>query len=183
MAMSVHLTEPRLRARLADGSLAGVWRLDPARSVVNLRSRGMWGLAAVKGVFGDVLGEGVVADDGRASGRITVAAESIDTRNHQRDEHLRSADFLHSDAHPRIVFTAEQLTPAGNGAAVTGTLQMHGRTRPLTFPVTVTDLGDAAILIAADVRIDRFDFGMTWNRMGMAARTSTITVSAVFVRH
>src|SRR4029079_17079012 len=99
------------------------------------------------------------------------------------DEHLRSADFLHSDAHPHIVFTAERLTPAGDQATVAGTLQGRGRTRRLTFPVTVTAEGDDEIRLDAEVRLDRADFGMTWNRMGMAANNSTIPVSAVFLRH
>lgn len=183
MAMSVRMNEPRLRARLADGSLAGIWLLDPARSTVRLHSRGMWGLVPVKGTFSDVSGEALVAADGTTRGRMTAASASIDTRNKQRDEHLRSADFLHSDAHPQIVFTAERLTPAGDGATVAGTLQVHGRTRPLSVSVTITAEGDDEVRIDAEVRIDRFDFDMTWNRMGMAAKNSTITVSAVFLRH
>lgn len=182
MAMSARMTEPRLRARLADGTFTGVWRLDAARSTVRLSSRGMWGLVPVKGVFGDVSGEGVVSADGRARGRITVAAASIDTRNQQRDEHLRSADFLHSDVHQDIVFTVERLTPGADGVMVAGTLRVHGRTRPMSFGVTVTAESEDEVRLDAEVRIDRFDFGMTWNRMGMAARISTVIVSAVFRR-
>jgi polyisoprenoid-binding protein YceI len=142
----------------------------------------MWGLAAVKGVFGDVSGEGVLSDDGRISGRLTVAAASLDTRNKRRDVHLRSADFLDSDAHPHIVFTVESLTPAGDRATVAGTLQIRGRTRPLTFPATIT-AADDEVRIEAEVQVDRADFGLTWNQLGMASMTNTLTVAAVFVRH
>lgn len=183
MAISVRMTEPRLRARLADGSLAGVWQLDPARSSVGLSTKSMWGLAPVKGVFGDVSGDGAVADDGRAGGRVIVGAASLDTRNNRRDVHLRSADFLDSDAHPHIVFTAERITPDGEQATVTGTLQIRGRTRPLTFPATVTASGDDEVRIEAEVHIDRSDFGLTWNQLGMASMKNTISVNAVFVRH
>lgn len=179
MAMSART--PDLRARLADGSLARAWLLDPARSTVSLHSRGMWGLLPVTGLFTDVAGAGVMAPDGRIRGRIAVTAASIDTGHTQRDEHLRSADFLHSGAHPDIVFTAERLTHAGDQATISGTLQVRGRTRPLTVPVTITLSEDDEIHIDAEVRIDRFDFGLTWNRMGMAARNSTISISAVFV--
>ena len=182
MAMSVRMTEPRLRARLADGSLTGMWQLDPARSSVNLSTKSMWGLAPVKGVFADVAGEGVLSDEGRISGRITVAAASIDTRNKKRDVHLRSADLLHSDAHPHIVFTTERITPAGDQATVAGSLQIRGRTRPITFPATITASGDDEVRIEAEVLLDRSDFGLTWNQMGMASMKNTITVSAVFVR-
>jgi polyisoprenoid-binding protein YceI len=183
MVMSVRMTEPRLRARLADGSLTGMWRLDPARSGVSLHTKSVWGLVAVKGVFAEVTGEGALADDGRISGRITVAAASIDTRNSKRDVHLRSADLLDSDAHPHIVFTAERITPAGDQATVAGTLQIHGRTRPITFPVTITASGDDEVSIEGEVQVDRSEFGLTWNQMGMASMKNTITVSAVFVRH
>lgn len=183
MAMSVRMTEPRLRARLADGSLTGMWRLDPARSSVELHSKSMWGLAPVKGVFADVTGEGVLFDEGRVSGHIKVASASIDTRNKRRDVHLRSADFLHGDVHPHIVFTAERITPAGDQATVAGTLQIRDRTRPITFPATITASGDNEVRIEAQLQIDRSDFGLTWNQMGMASMKNTITVSAVFVRH
>jgi polyisoprenoid-binding protein YceI len=183
MAMSVRMTEPRLRARLADGSLTGMWQLDPARSGVNLHTKSMWGLATVKGVFADVTGEGVLSNEGRISGRITVAAASIDTRNKKRDVHLRSADLLDSDAHPHIVFTAERITPTGDQATVAGTLQIHGRTLPITFPATITASGDDEVRIEAELQVDRSDFGLTWNQMGMASMKNTITVNAVFVRH
>jgi len=183
MAMSVRMTEPRLRARLANGSLTGMWRLDPARSSVGLRSKSMWGLAPVKGVFADVTGDGVLSEEGRISGRITVVAASIDTRNTKRDVHLRSADFLDSDTHPHIVFAAERITPAGDQATVAGTLQIRGRTRPITFPATITASGDDEVRIEAEIQIDRSDFGLTWNQLGMASMKNTITVSAVFVRH
>lgn len=182
MAISVRMTEPRLRARLADGSLTGLWRLDPARSTVTLRSKSMWGLATVKGAFADVTGEGTLSDDGRVTGHLTVASASIDTRIKKRDEHLRSAELLHSDAHPHIVFTAERITPAGDQVTVGGTLQVRGRTRPITFPATIV-ASDDEVRIEAAVQVDRSDFGLTWNQMGMASMNNTITVSAVFVRH
>jgi polyisoprenoid-binding protein YceI len=182
MSISVRMTEPRLRARLADGSLAGLWRLDPARTTVGLHTKSMWGLAPVKGVFGVVSGEGVLSGDGKVTGRITVDAASLDTRNKKRDVHLRSEDFLHSDAHPHIVFTVDGVTPAGDQATVAGTLQIRGRTRRLTFPATVT-ASDDEVRLDAEVRIDRSDFGLTWNQLGMASMQNTITVGAVFVRH
>lgn len=182
MSMSVRMTEPRLRARLADGSLTGTWRLDPARSSVTLSTKSMWGLAPVKGVFADVTGDGVLADDGRVGGRIVVASASLDTRNKKRDAHLQSADFLQSDVHPHIVFTVERITPAGEQATVAGTLQIRDRTRPVTFPATIT-ASDDEVRLDAEVHVDRSEFGLTWNQLGMASMKNTITVSVVFVRH
>jgi polyisoprenoid-binding protein YceI len=183
MTMSIRMTEPRLRARLADGSLTGVWRLDPAQSSVHLRSKSMWGLAPVKGAFGELSGEGSLSADGQASGTISVASASIDTKIKKRDAHLRSAEFFDSDTYPYIVFTAERLTLVGEQIMAAGTLQVRDRTQPLTFPVTITASGDDEVRIDAEVHIDRSDFGLTWNQMGMASMKNTITISAVFVRH
>jgi len=183
MAMSVRMTEPRLRARLADGSLTGAWTLEQAQSSVKLHTRAMWGMAPVNGVFAEVTGEGVLSDDGRVSGRIAVASASIDTRNTKRDVHLRSADMLDSDAHPEIVFTVERITPAGDQATVAGTLQIRGRTRPITFPATITASGEDEVRIEADVHIDRSEYGLSWNQLGMASMKNTIAVNAVFIRN
>ena len=93
-------TGQALRALLADGTLAGDWVLDARRSSVRLKSRSVWGLAPVNGVFREVSGSGAISKDGSASGTLTVAAASIDTGNIQRDTHLRSADFFDSANHP-----------------------------------------------------------------------------------
>jgi polyisoprenoid-binding protein YceI len=181
-AQSGQLTDQGLRARLADGSLAGPWTLDPARSTVHLRSKTMWGLVPVKGAFGQVSGEGVVAADGDVSGTLTVASASIDTRVKKRDEHLRSADLFDSATYPHFTFTAERLTLTSDAATVAGTLQVRDRTRPLTFPATVTESADGTVQINAQVAIDRSDFGLTWNQLGMASMKNTLTISAAFTR-
>ena len=92
-APSEHMTAP-VQALLTDRALAGEWALDPRRSSIRLKSRSMWGLVPVNGVFREVRGHGTVSADGRVSGTVAVAAASIDTRNTRRDTHLRSADFF-----------------------------------------------------------------------------------------
>jgi polyisoprenoid-binding protein YceI len=174
------LTDSVLQSRLADGSLAGQWTVDPARSTVELHSRSVWGLVPVKGHFGQVAGEAVISPAGEATGTLRVGAASIDTKNAKRDTHLRSDDFFASDAHSDIVFTATQVAPAGAGVTVTGTLQVRDRTQSLTFPASVTVLGDGALQLDGQVTIDRSDFGLTWNQLGMSSMKSTLTVRAVF---
>jgi polyisoprenoid-binding protein YceI len=175
------LTDPRLRTRLADGSLAGVWTLDPSRSTAALRSKSIWGLVPVKGSFGQLSGEGAVSETGEVSGEIRVGSASIDTKVKKRDVHLRSADFFDSDNHPHIIFKAQRLTLTGEGATVTGTLQVRDRTLPLTLPVAVSLSGDEAVQLDAEVGIDRSDFGLTWNQMGTSMK-NTLTIRAVFTR-
>ena len=156
-----HMTAPALQALLQDGALAGEWVLDPHTSSIRLKSRSMWGLAPVHGVFHKVSGHGTVAPDGQVSGTLTVAAASIDTNNTRRDTHLRSADLLDSANHPDITFTADGIRPSGQGVAVTGKLTVRDQTRPLFFDAAASVQGDGEIWLDAEVPINRADFGLT----------------------
>ena len=180
-ALSGQSTAPEVRALLADGALAGEWVLDPRESSIRLKSRSM-GLIPVNGVFRDVSGNGAIAAGGEVSGTVTVAAASIDTKNTRRDAHLRSADFFDSGNHPDITFTADDIQPSGRGVAVTGMLTVRGRTRPLSFDAAASARRDGGIRLDAEVRVNRADFGLTWNRMGMVAMSNTLTIHAVFTR-
>jgi polyisoprenoid-binding protein YceI len=180
--LSGQMTAPALQALLADGTLAGDWVLDPRRSSVRLASRSMGGLVRVNGVFREVSGIGTVAADGEVSGTVTVAAASIDTRNARRDAHLRSADFFDSGSVQDIVFTADGIRPAGQGAAVTGALTVRGRTRPMSFEAAVSAESDEEIRLDAEVVVNRVDFGLTWNLLGTVAVNNTLIIRAVFTR-
>lgn len=129
---------------------------------------------------------------GDVSGVITVAAASVDTKNSTRDKHLRSADFFEVASHRDITFVADGVTPADGGVRVAGSLTIRGRTRPVSIDVTVSgvsgggtsdagDDGDEARL-DGELRVNRADFGMTWNRIGIASMDNTIVVRAVFTR-
>ncbi len=182
MAPSGQLTASALDALLRDQKLAGTWTLDPSRSQVRLKSRSMWGMAPVKGVFRQVTGQGTVSAAGQVSGTITVAAASIDTKVAKRDTHLRSADFFDSENHPSIVFGVNGITPAGEGVTVTGTLTVRDRTRPLSFAAQVSSFDGDEVSLDADVPVNRADFGLTWNQLGMASMNNTITIHAVFAK-
>jgi polyisoprenoid-binding protein YceI len=169
-----------LQALLKDGNLAGEWVLDPVKSRIGLKSRIMWGLAPVNGVFRKVSGNGTVRADGTANGTVTVAAASIETKNTRRDTHLRSADFFDSGNYPDITFTADGIQPSGQGAAVTGTLTVRDRTRPLSSDAATNIHDDGEITLDAQVRINRADFGLTWNQMGMTSMHTTLTIQAAF---
>jgi polyisoprenoid-binding protein YceI len=183
MAPSGQVTAPALQALLRDATLAGNWTLDASKSTIGLRSRSVWGLAPVKGVFREVTGKGSVSPAGEVTGTITVGSASVDTKNSKRDTHLRSGDFFDTDNHPDITFTLDRLTPAGDGVSVTGTLTVRGRTRPISFPARVSVLGPDEVWLDAEVHVNRADFGLTWNQMGMASMHNTITVHAAFGKH
>jgi len=180
-APSGQMTAPVVRALLEEGALAGTWALDPGRSGIRLKSKVM-GLIPVNGVFREVGGNGTVSPDGEVSGTVTITAASIDTRQTRRDTHLRSADFFDTGNYPDITFTVAGIRPSGQGVAVTGALTVRGRTRPLSFDAAASVHGDGEIWLDARVRVNRTDFGLTWNLLGLVSVTSTLTIHAVFTR-
>ncbi|MDQ2811413.1 MAG: YceI family protein [Actinomycetota bacterium] len=180
--MTAPLQETTLHARLADGSLAGSWILDPAQSTVALKSKSMWGLVPVKGTFTKVEGAGTVSPTGEVSGQITVATASLDTRNARRDKHLRSKDFFLAEEHPAITFVASKLTPAGDNLSVEGILTVRGRSNPLTLTSAATSVAGGGVALDATAEIDRSHYGLTWNQLGMSSMHNTITIHAVFAR-
>lgn len=166
---------------LAGGTLAGDWTLDPARSQVRLHTRHTWGLRLLHGAFRQVSGSGTITADGAVSGVVTVAAASVDTKNRQRDKHLRSADFFDAENHPDFVFTVDSVQPAGAGVRVAGRLTVRERSLPVVFDAAVS-AADKEVSLDGEFGVNRTEFGMTWNLLGIAALDSTIGVHAVFTR-
>jgi polyisoprenoid-binding protein YceI len=181
MAPSGQLTTSALQALLRDGELAGSWTLDPARSEVRLNTRHTWGLRPLTGYFRQASGNGTVTATGDVTGIFTVAAGSVDTKNSKRDEHLRSADFFDVASHPDFTFAVDSVAPAAEGVRVTGTLTIRDQARPLSFDARVAT-AEGEVWLDAEIPVNRADFGMTWNMMGMAAMKSTIAIHAVFTR-
>jgi len=168
-----------------DSVLAGpsTWTLDPARSSVALRSKSVWGLITVRGSFGELAGNAEILPGGAGRGRLEIGAASLDTKNAKRDRHLASADFFNAAEHPSIVADLASATRTGDQVAVNGTLTVAGQTRPLSFTATLADVSPAAFTLRAEgVVVDRADFGLTWNQLGMLTGPSTIDVTARFTR-
>jgi polyisoprenoid-binding protein YceI len=182
MASAGQATSSALQEMLKEGALAGSWTLDASRSTVGLRSKSMWGLAPVKGTFREIAGTGTVTADGQVSGTVMVASASVDTKIAKRDTHLRSAEFFDSDTHPHITVRVDRITPARQGVTVTGTLTVRDQTRPVTFDADVSAVDPNEVWLDAEIRVNRADFGLTWNQFGMASMHNTITIHAVFTR-
>jgi polyisoprenoid-binding protein YceI len=170
MTESQQVTPPTAQELLRDGTLAGSWALDPARSVIGVKSKSVWGMVPIKGVFREVAGSGAVSAAGDVAGTLTVAAGSIDTKMKKRDEHLRSADFFDVANYPDITFAAEQVTPSGEGVTLTGTLTVRDRTRPVTLAAKVSGFDGAQLELDGEIQVNRADLH------------NTITVHAVFIR-
>jgi polyisoprenoid-binding protein YceI len=166
---------------LGDPGNAAVWALDPQRSELGFRCRSLWGLFPVNGRFTEFTGDGRLGG-GTASGRLDVAAASLDTGIRKRDEHLRSEDFFAVERFPTIsvVVTAMQL---GNlGTELRSTLTVRGVSHPLPLPATVTLLDEDTVQIATRVTIDRTEWDVDGNLIGMVKAATTLTGTTVFVK-
>ena len=168
---------------LNDPDTAGVWSLDPDRSTVNFKIKNFWGLINVKGRFTDVSGDGQVTGKGAIFGRLDIQVASLRTGIGKRDEHLRSADFFDADRYPDISVVVTALEPAtGNDAALRATFSIKGVTAEVPLPVHVIALDDGSVQVSAKTEIDRDQFDIGWNRLGMVAKTATVSADAYFVR-
>jgi polyisoprenoid-binding protein YceI len=174
-------TVTALDALLSDPAHTGVWTLAPDRSSVTFRCRSFWGLLPVKGRFTEVRGEGQLGG-ASASGRLDITAASLDTGNRKRDDHLRSEDFFAVVRFPALSVVVTALQQAGVRAHVRGTLTVRGVTRPLELPAEITRLGDGAVQIAATAVVDRTDFEVDGNLLGMVKTDTTVAATAVFVK-
>jgi polyisoprenoid-binding protein YceI len=174
--------EVGLQDLLQEGTLAGEWVLDAQTSSIRLKAWHLWNLASVSGEFREASGHCTVSPDGTVSGAVTVATASIDTKNTRRDTHLRSRAFLDSDTYPNITYVVDRIRPSGGGVVVTGTATVRACTQALSFDATVSAQGDGEIALDAEVSINRADFGLTWNLLGLVSTNNTLTIHAVFTR-
>jgi len=159
------------------------FQLDPAGSAVSIAHKTFWGMGTVRGSFTKLSGSAEILADGSGRGRLEIDAASLDTKNAKRDEHLRSKDFFNAGEHPKIVVELPQAARHGaDSVATTGTLTVAGQAQPLTLTARITEATDQAITITADAKIDRADFGMRWNQLGMINGKAHVSVVAKFVR-
>ena len=129
-------------------------------------------IANVKGHFSEVSGVLVRHESGPANDRVeaTIEAASIQTRDDQRDAHLKSADFFHVEKFPTLHFKSTGINVVGAGElSVEGDLTIRGVTRKVRFavegptPPAKDPWGNTRIGISASTKINRKDFGLTWN--------------------
>jgi polyisoprenoid-binding protein YceI len=152
------------------GLTPGTWVIDPAHSEVGFVVRHMM-VSKVKGRFTKVDGTITVADDVlQSSVEATIDAASIDTRDENRDAHLRSADFFDVEQYPTLTFRSTGLRADGDDFVLEGDLTIHGTTRPVslalefngTQPNPLAD-GKPTAGFSAHTEISRKDFGLEWN--------------------
>lgn len=165
---------------------SGDYTLDPAHTRLGFVARHAM-VTKVRGAFNDFEGSAHVdAENVKESyARVTIRAASIDTRNAQRDEHLRSNDFLAMEQYPEITFVSTAVEATGENAFdLTGDLTVKGVTNtvtvPFTYEGTVTDpYGNERVGFDGSTTINRKDYGVTWNAVldgGGVMVSETITL-------
>jgi polyisoprenoid-binding protein YceI len=163
----------------AGGLATGTWILDPARSSVEFRVRSIYGLVGVKGHFSRYRGSLDLA--ARPAIELTIEADSIDTGNRKRDEHLRSADFFDAADHPWVGFEADVAALAGGTLQASGILRAAGGQAGLEVTATVRPV-DGEYELEAQARVDQRQLGMTWSPLGMVRPPATLLVRGRLVR-
>lgn len=151
---------------------AGDYKIDGAHSVIGFSIRHLE-LALVRGRFKDFSGTINYndADVTKSSVEFTAKIESIDTGVSRRDEHLRSADFFDAAQHPDLTFKSTRVERKGDKAYILhGDFTMKGVTKQIAIPFTLVgalkdNRGGFRIGVAAETKIDRRDYGITWGRI------------------
>lgn len=147
------------------------WTIDASHSNIQFTVSHMV-VAEVTGRFKEFSGTVTASKDDFSDGKaqVTIKVNSIDTDNTKRDEHLKSADFFDSEKYPEMTFTSTGVRIAsGNKYIITGNLTMKGVTRSIELDAVyrgqVKDpWGGTRAGWKAKSSLDRFDYGLTWNK-------------------
>ncbi len=146
------------------------WNLDPAHTDIQFKIRHM-GISTVTGQFVDV--KGTISTEGEdwstSNASVTIAVDSIDTRNEYRDNHLKSDDFFNAEAHPHITFESQKVERKGDNEFVLhGQMTIRDNTLPIELDMEHTgtiDSGDGTRRAAFSLKgeISRKEYGLKWN--------------------
>ncbi|TCN50133.1 polyisoprenoid-binding protein YceI [Rhodococcus sp. SMB37] len=147
------------------GLTAGTWAIDPVHSSVGFSVRHLM-VSKVRGTFENFSGSIVVAEDGTATATAEIQVDSINTKNADRDAHIKSADFFDAANYPVASFATTGVRAEGGDYVLAGDFTLHGVTRPieltLEFNGVNPGMGQGAVAgFEATTVINRKDFGIT----------------------
>jgi len=153
----------------ATGFAQEKYEIDPSHSNVTFTVRHMV-VAKVSGGFKEFSGA-ILYDEKditKSSVNVTIKTASINTQNERRDNHLRSEDFFNAAKDSVITFVSKKVEKRGEGFVAVGDLTMRGVTKPVELPFTILgkieDARGKRIGIEAALTVDRFDYGVKWDR-------------------
>ena len=172
-----HLTRLLLSFAMGSSCFAATWNVDPMHSTATFAVKHMM-VSTVHGSFSGLKGT-VDYDPGKldaSKANLTIDAGTVDTRNDYRDKDLKSDNFFDVAKYPTITFVSKRVEAAGDGKfKLTGDMTIHGVTKEVTWNVDglaapVKDpKGNLHSGTTATTKINRKDFGLTWNSRWMAA--------------
>ena len=156
----------------AEAGTQSRWQFDPLHTQVEFAAKHL-GMMTVRGNFLEITANGYIDPDHpeASSVEITIQTASLRTHNPQRDNDLRSSNFLEADKYPTISFKSTRVEQTGQDRyALTGDLTIKGNTRPVTLAVVkYGEFNDPMmghrIGYSAETEINRKDFGLTFNVM------------------
>ncbi|MGC2215302.1 MAG: YceI family protein, partial [Silvibacterium sp.] len=171
------------------------WNIDPVHSVAEFKVKHMM-ISNVKGQFTGVAGVLTLNESDITKSRVeaTIDATSVNTRDPQRDGHLKSAEFFDVEKFPTLTFQSKSVARKGEGElTIQGDLTIHGVTKSVTLSVEGPSAaakdpwGNTRIGLSAVTKINRKDFGLVWNsplETGgvLLGDEITITLDVQFVR-
>jgi len=147
------------------------WTIDPVHSIAEFRVKHLM-ISNVRGQFTGVTGKLTFnpADIAKSQVEASIDVTTIDTRDPQRDTHLKSPDFFDAEKFPALTFSSSRVTRTAHGTTlVSGPLTIHGVTREVEFtvegptPPVKDPWGNTRVGVAASTKIDRREFGLTFN--------------------
>ena len=148
------------------GYIVGTWTIDPVHSDVAFSVRHMM-VSKVKGTFTTFSGSLVTAENPlESSVKAEIALDSINTKNPDRDAHIKSADFFEVEKYPTMTYTSSSVTADGSDFLVDGELSLHGVTKPVQLKLepngfTKDPFGGTRAGFSATTEINRQDFGIS----------------------
>ena len=155
----------------APAAAATTWNIDSVHSSAQFKVKHMM-ISNVKGEFTTITGSLKYDEENIANSRVdaSIDATTISTRDPQRDAHLKSADFFDVEKYPALTFKSTQVSKKVDGElSVAGDLTIHGITKNVVFEVEGPSApakdpwGNTRVGLSASTRINRKDFGLTWN--------------------
>lgn len=156
---------------LSSTATVSKWNIDPVHSIAEFRVKHMM-ISSVRGQFTGVTGTLTFNESDLAKSQVeaVIDVSTIDTRDAQRDGHLKSPDFFDVEKFPTMTFASSRVTRKANGSvSVTGPLTLHGITQEVAFevegptPPVKDPWGNTRVGVTAKTKVNRTDFGLTFN--------------------
>lgn len=151
---------------ILNGLTDGTWAIDASHSEVGFQVRHLM-VSKVRGSFASFSGSITVNGD-NAAVSVEIDPASINTRDENRDNHVRSGDFFDVENHPKWTFVSNSVKVSGSDITVAGDLTMRGVTKPVVLEgeflgVNTDPWGNLKAAFEASTTVNRKDFGIEWN--------------------